>query len=180
MKICATGKLRKSKGSRGTYKSYKNSRAFEKAGSFSSSNPFFIKIVRGDHRACYSMQRLSNNFIKGLLERKTQIVKLRVGMQYWHMKLLNYDSRSFFSEGLSTFLNENALGPGDEMFQQFAEVGYVLRTTKYVSPTWALGPNVSGLSSRVRATIGRQVRRKPLALRYPYNTTRAIWEVLES
>ncbi|PON92209.1 DNA-binding pseudobarrel domain containing protein [Trema orientale] len=171
MKTCATGKLRKSKGSRGTYKSYKNSRAFEKASSFSSSNPFFIRIVRGYHRACYSMQRLPDNFIKGHLERKTQIVKLQVGLKYWHVKLLNCDSGSFFSGGLSTFVNENALGPGDKMFQRFAEVGYVLRTTKYVSPTWALGPKVSGLSSRVRATFGRQVRRKPLALRYPYNTT---------
>ncbi|PON92205.1 LOW QUALITY PROTEIN: B3 DNA binding domain containing protein [Trema orientale] len=100
MVLLFVAELRKNKSSRGTYKSYKNSRAFEEASSFSSSNPFFIRI------------HLPDNFIKGHLERKTQIVKL-VGMKYWHVKLLNCDSRSFFFGGLSTFVNENASGPSD-------------------------------------------------------------------
>ncbi|PON51122.1 B3 DNA binding domain containing protein [Parasponia andersonii] len=101
MVILFASKLRKNKSSRGTYKSNKNSKAFEEASSFSSSDPFFIRI------------RLPDNFIKGHLERKTRIVKLQVGMKYWHVKLLNCDSGSLFSGGLSTFVNENASGPSD-------------------------------------------------------------------
>ncbi|PON51128.1 B3 DNA binding domain containing protein [Parasponia andersonii] len=113
MRSSGSDKFRKSKkGIRRTYKSYRDSRAFAEASSFSSSNPFFKKVVRDHPSACYNL-RLPDKFVNGHIEKKTQIVKLQVGANHWDVKLLRCESGFFFSGGWSKFLAANFLHPGD-------------------------------------------------------------------